>query len=283
MNSPSVRRTFQILRGLAESPRGLTLTEVAGALGLPKSSVHGILHTLSDLGCVRREAATGQFVLGLGIFELGAAYLKRLDLVQEFNEVAAAVVVATGETVQLAVLDGCDVIYVGRRDGTQLVRLASDIGRRLPAHATALGRALLAQRSDETVRALYRGVALQKLTPDTIDTVPGLLEDLAACRARGYAHDREETAVGVQCYATAIRNHGGDAIAAVSITAMSSRLTAKHAAKVIEHVRWAAEEISRRLGAPAGRPPVTVVPAAGAPAMKRRAPVRSRHRVRAMR
>jgi IclR family KDG regulon transcriptional repressor len=249
MNSPSVVRAVEILRELAGAPRGLTLTELARGLRLAKSSVHGIVYSLAGLGCVRREPETGRFSLGVGIFELGAAYLRRLDLVQEFNDVAAAVVARTGETVQLAVLDGRDVVYISKRDGTQPVRLVSEIGRRLPAHATALGRALLATHPDWALRELYRGVTLQRLTPYTVGSLPALLADLKATRTRGYAHDREQTALGIECFAAPIRNHTGEPVAALSVSAMTSRLTARHTATIIAQVQWAAAESSRRLGA----------------------------------
>jgi IclR family KDG regulon transcriptional repressor len=249
MNSPSVVRVVQILRELAGSPRGLTLTELARGLRLPKSSVRGIVYSLVGLGCVQREPETGRFGLGVGILELGAAYLRRLDPVQEFNEVASVVVARTGETVQLAVPDRRDVVYIGKRDGTQPVRLVSDIRRRLPAHATALGRALLATYPDRVVRALYRGVTLQRLTPYTVGMLQALLADLEATPTRGYAHDREQTALGIECFAAPIRNHGGEPVAALSVPAMSSRLTPGDTATIVAQVQWAAAGISRKLGA----------------------------------
>ena len=150
----------------------------------------------SKRGLLRR---VGQgFALGRRLAELGGAYLAAVDQVQEFHEASAQLETASEETMQLAVLDGLEVTYIARHDGRQPIRLASEIGRRLPANCTAIGKAALAALDPDDLANRMRGVQwLPTMTRNSHRTVSALLADLEAVRARGFAIDDEETAEGV--------------------------------------------------------------------------------------
>jgi DNA-binding IclR family transcriptional regulator len=206
--APAVTRAARILDELAvDGARPVPLSELARRVGAPKSSVANICAALVEAGLVRRTE-TG-FGLGRRVAELGGAYLGSLDLVSEFQAAVERLPVASEETAQLAILDGLDVTYLARHDGRQPIRLMSEIGRRLPASCTALGKATLAALPPDELDVRLRGVAaLPTLTPRSHRTVASLLDDLDEIRRRGYAIDDEETAEGVVCLAVALEPFG---------------------------------------------------------------------------
>jgi IclR family transcriptional regulator, blcABC operon repressor len=222
--APAVTRAASILDALSEHPSEPTpLSDLARRLGLPKSSVANICAALVEARLVRR-ADTG-FLLGRRVAELGGAYLATVDPVQEFYELADQLPVVSEETTQLALLDGLEVTYVARHDGRQPIRLASEIGRRLPASCTALGKAALASLDPADLAERLRGVeSLPVLTPNSHRRVADLLDDLDEVRRRGYAIDDEETAEGVVCLGVAIpRRRPDDGPYGVSVTLLKAR------------------------------------------------------------
>jgi IclR family transcriptional regulator, blcABC operon repressor len=221
--APAVTRAAAILDLLAENPAVPTpLSDLARRLGLPKSSVANITGALVDAGLAER--ADAGFRLGRRLAELGGAYLATVDQVQQFQELAGELPVAREETLQMAVLDGLEVTYVARHDGRQPIRLASDIGRRLPANCTALGKAALASLDPGELSERLRGVrTLPALTARSHRRVADLLEDLTEVRRRGYALDDEETAEGIVCLGVAIPRRAADAPYAVSVTLLKAR------------------------------------------------------------
>ena len=221
--APAVTRAAAILDALAEQPTAPTpLSDLARRLGLPKSSVANICAALVDAGLVRRVDAG--FTLGRRLAELGGAYLATVDQVQEFYDLADRLPVASEETTQMALLDGLEVTYVARHDGRQPIRLASEIGRRLPASCTALGKATLAALDPTDLAERLRGMeSLPTLTRNSHRRVADLLDDLDEVRRRGHAIDNEETSEGIICLGVAIpRRAGGDPYG-VSVTLLKAR------------------------------------------------------------
>ena len=224
--APAVTRAAAILDALAEQPAAATpLSDLARRLGLPKSSVANICAALVDAGLVRRAGAG--FALGRRLAELGGAYLATVDQVQEFYDLADRMPVASEETTQLALLDGLDVTYLARHDGRQPIRLASEIGRRLPASCTALGKATLAALEPADLAERLRGVeALPTLTRNSHRHVAQLLDDLDEVRRRGHAIDDEETAEGIICLGVAIPRRSDAEQYGVSVTLLKARADA---------------------------------------------------------
>jgi DNA-binding IclR family transcriptional regulator len=243
---PAVARAASILDTLAEdAPRPIGPSELARRLSLPKSSVINICNALVDARLARRTPAG--FALGVKLVELGGAYLSSVDLVREFLAVCGG----RTETIQLAVLgDGPDVIYLARHEGQEPVRLVSDVGRHLPAHCTATGKALLAQLPDDDLRARLAAVEpLRTLTPASIASVEGVMDDVGRVRARGYAIDDEETANGAFCVAACVPAHALDERAALSITVLKAGLDDARVERLAVAVRDIADHLGRRLGA----------------------------------
>jgi DNA-binding IclR family transcriptional regulator len=250
--APAVSRAAAILDALARDPsQGLGLSEIARRLDLPKSSVANICSALLEAGFLAR--AGDGYRLGRRLAELGGAYLTTVDQVQEFHAACALLEVASQETMQLAVLDGLEVVYIARHDGRQPVRLASEIGWRLPASCTALGKAALASLDDEELRRRLKGVTrLPALTPNSHRTVIQLLDDLTSVRRRGYAADDEETTLGVVCYGVALQARGSHQEPyAVSVTLLKARADHSHQTALVTELRRLAKLMTNpmRIGA----------------------------------
>jgi DNA-binding IclR family transcriptional regulator len=154
---------------------------------------------------------------------------------------------ATGETVQLAILDHLSVLYIRIRESRQAVRLSSSLGSRAPAYCTSVGKALLAFQPPEMVQQVI-DQGLKRMTPNTITDSDLLLSELASIRSRGYAIDDEEIEPGLRCVAAPIRDHTGQVVAAISVAAPVQRMTKKQVQGTIPSVVAAAEAISRRMG-----------------------------------
>jgi DNA-binding IclR family transcriptional regulator len=208
----SADRTLEILEALAGSGRR-TLGELSRTLNIPKSSLHGILRTMAQRGWVETDPTGTRFGLGLKALQVGSAYLDTDDVVGLLGGILDDLAAAFGETVHLGRLDGPHVVYVAKRESIHPLRLFSAIGRHLPAHATALGKVLLAERSPDELDARLPA-PLPRLTRHTIVDRARLEDELAEVRARGYAVDHEENTDGIVCVARAVpvRRPATDAI-----------------------------------------------------------------------
>lgn len=246
---PSVRRAAATLNALARSPAPARLAELARATGSPPSSQLAVCNTLVEAGLLSREA-DGRYRLGPHVLELSRAYLERADIHTAFERVASEPQALPEHTLVLSVLDGGDVVYIGRRRGPRALSVPYELGMRLPANCTASGKALLASHSDEDVRGRYAG-GLRALTPRSITDLDELLAELARWRRLGYAVDAEETAPGMTCIGAAISDSSGAVAGAIALSSVSSAMRGREVQRTAEEVRRVAGLISAALGAPA--------------------------------
>lgn len=244
----SAARALDILELLGRTDKPMSLTEIAGALGLPKSSTYHLLQTLVRRGYLESNSRSGPFLLGLKVVEVAGSYIRRVSFLEQFPTVAGQVVAACQETVQLAVLDGAEVVYLAKQDGTRPVRLVSRVGSRLPAHATALGKVLLAALPDAALNALFPRCTLVQMTPRTIATLGQLKEELSCVRAQGHALDDEETVEDLQCFAAPVRDFSGKVVAAISVSVPKSRVAEGSVDGYVTLIKDAAHELSQRIG-----------------------------------
>lgn len=194
--APAVTRSIRLLGLLADADGPRTLTELAAALGLAKSSTANICLALEAGGMIERSAHG--YRLGLRTAELGGAFAAQFNQIREFYSVCEASPVLSNELVQVALLDGSDALYLARHEGSRSLRLGTPLGSRLPAALSATGRALLMTLSDDEVRELLGADAVfPAVTERSTTTMDGLLEVLAAARRRGWAVDAEESFRGV--------------------------------------------------------------------------------------
>lgn len=213
----SADRALGVLEALAVAPAKSSLSDLSHTLGIPKSSLHGILHTLIRRGWVEADETGTRFGLGLRALQIGSSYVDGDQAVARLGGVLDALSAGFGETVHLGRLAGTAVTYLAKRESVHPLRLYSAIGRGLPAHATALGKALLARRPDVAARLSF---PLAALTPNTIVERDALAAELAAIAARGWAADREENSIGIACFAVALNDTD-----AISISIPTARLT----------------------------------------------------------
>jgi DNA-binding IclR family transcriptional regulator len=227
----SAGRTLDLLELLADQPQPWTLVDLARALGIPKSSLHGLLRTLTSRGWVRTDDTGTRFRLGMRALRVGAGYLDGDDNVGLLGGVLDELSRRFGETVHLGRLDGDQVVYLAKRESVHHLRLYSSIGRRLPAHATALGKALLAEHPDQVADRMLRW-PLARLTARTVTDRRAFHAALAEARTAGYAVDREENADGITCVAMAVPL-AVPAVDAVSVSVPVSRLGTELEASIV--------------------------------------------------
>ncbi|MEV4754635.1 IclR family transcriptional regulator [Micromonospora sp. NPDC049559] len=236
----SAGRTLDVLEALADSP-GRSLVDLARDLAIPKSSLHGILRTMTQRGWVTADPTGTRFRLGLRALQVGAAYLESDDATGLLARVLDDLAGRFGETVHLGRLDGRHVVYLAKRESVHPLRLYSAIGRQLPAHATALGKVLLAQRTDETVDRLLNW-PLARLTRHTITEPERLHAELAAIRERGYAVDHEENSEGIVCFAMAVPLRS-PSVDAISLSVPAARLGPESEERIVAALREAVEQV----------------------------------------
>ena len=222
----SAYRALDVLEAMARGPA--TLSELSRTLEIPKSSLHGLLRPLTERGWVAPTSGGNRFRLGVRALQVGARFVDEDELVAHVAPSLDRLAAVTGETMQHARLDGDRVVYLAKRDSAHPVRIISSIGSRLPAHATALGKSLLAARDDDEVRALLHP-PLAALTARTLTEWEPLAADLAATRDRGYAVDDQEAAEGLRCFAVAVPTGRGPQAAqpptdAISVSVPTFRL-----------------------------------------------------------
>lgn len=215
-NHRMLEKALQMLEYIASQPNGASLPELCRHLEMPKSSAYSLLMTFWNMGYLKR-GENGRFIVGMRLFELGSKFVENSDFFLYARDVLQDLAKAVGETAHLAALDGGDVVYLGKCEGAHLVRMSSSVGKRLPAYATALGKALLSGKSQAEVRELYRESGLRQITPHTITDMEQLLAQLEEVRRTGFAFEREESSLGVQCAAVPVCQSSGAVYLGLSV------------------------------------------------------------------
>lgn len=226
-----------------------TFSEIVAALGLPNSSAHNLLQTMARRGYLELDPATRTWRLGLRLWEVAQAYAGNRDVVALGRPLMETLVAITGETVQMARLDGTENVYLAIAESPHPMKLVSTVGARLAAHATGLGKVLLAGLSPEEAAARLAGVPLAAFTPHTIVDRGRLLAELARIRAAGYATDDEEYVIGCRCVAVPVRDASGAVPVALSVSIPTPRWTPEVAERARIALLDAAARLGRQLGA----------------------------------
>lgn len=247
----SARRVADILELVASAPAGMQLADISRALGIPRSSTHALLidMTHSRLLETRPESSPPVYRIGLLTFEVGSAFLRHLNLAEEARVVVDRLAAATSENAHLAILDGTDVIYVAKAESTNAMRVASFVGMRVPAHATSVGKVLLAELDPAELLSRYRTQPIKPLTPKTKTRMADIVAELRRVPRDGYALNDEESTVGLQCVAAPVRDASARVVAALSVCVPTVRMAGHDLTDFIGVVREHAEDLSRRLGA----------------------------------
>ncbi|GGS57205.1 IclR family transcriptional regulator [Planobispora rosea] len=248
--SASLRRALTVLeyvRDHTSTGQGLTLSRLAEALGLSKSTVLRLAVPLVEAGLLDRDRRSGAYRLGHGALRLGQAYLSTLDLRSVAAEETRELMRQVDETVHLVVYEPPYVVYIDKVENESKVRMASRVGSRGRLYCTAVGKAILAWQPEAVVEETV-AAGMPALTRYTITDPVRLRTELARIRQRGYAVDDRENEPEVRCVAAPIFNHDDAATAAVSVSGLTSRITAARVRDLGPLVARAALGISRKLG-----------------------------------
>lgn len=242
------------LCGLVAEADGLTLTAIAEGLDLPVSTVHRLLATLAAHGWVENDEADQTWAIGVEAFRVGQAFSRRMTPIAAARPVMRDLMEATGETANLGIFEGGDAVFVAQVESREPIRAFFRAGERRAAHASGIGKALLAARPPQEVERWLRGRRLDGFTARTITTAAALLADLDGIRARGFSIDDEERSPGMRCIAAAIFDENGEAVAALSISGPSQRIDPASLVRLGPVVRAAADRVTEVIG---GRRPAS--------------------------
>jgi len=242
----SAVRVLQVLEHLAEVGDA-SFAELTTELALPKSSASALLATMESSGWVERSALR-RYSVGLRAWQVGQRFRGHESITAFARPLMDALSEQTGETVQLARLDGMENVYIAISQSSNPMRLASSVGMRLPSHATGIGKALLSQL-DPTERARrVTGAQLTRLTDHTITDPERLLAVLAECALADFATDDEEYLEGCRCIAVPLHTGALGVETALSVTAPAFRTGPTWPADALPLLRAAATQLRTRLG-----------------------------------
>jgi len=240
----SLERAFGLLEAMADAGGTIGLSQLAAEAELPLPTIHRLVRTLVDLGYVRQEPSR-QYALGPRLIRLGETSSRLLG--RWARPYLLELVEGLGESANLAMLDGDQIVYVGHVMPSQnSMRMFTEVGRRVDPHTTAVGKAILAGDDDATVRALLARPGMGTRTAHTITSPDAFVEELALTRQRGYALDNEEQELGVRCVAVAVP---GDHRLALSISGPQPRMGDAVIDKAVGPLRAAAAAVSAELDA----------------------------------
>lgn len=236
----SVDRALRLLLMFREHQE-IRLSRVRDELKVGQSTAHRLMAMLVYHGFAAQDPATRVYRAGPALFEIGLAVVRNLDIRAAARPVLESLAAATGETVHLGLLEGNEVRFIDVVESELALRVSGRVGRRLPAHATSLGKAMLAAMTDDRVRALYPREALAAVTGRTMTRRSDLLAELERIRARGYARNSGESEEGVSSTGVAIVHPARGVLGAITIAVPLSRMTGqkeeRHAALLAEASR----------------------------------------------
>jgi IclR family acetate operon transcriptional repressor len=238
----SVERALELLERIADAGGETTLSDLADSSGLPLPSVHRIMRTLVQTGYARRQPSR-RYSLGARLIRLGDTASQALGAWA--TPYLAELTRATGETANMALLDGDQIVYVAQVPSPHAMRMFADVGRRVDAHASAVGKALMAHLSRDAVTAMLTRTGMHPHTERTITTINAMHRELAQVRELGYAVDDSEQDLGVRCYAVVVPDAPSNAT--ISISGPEGRMARIAVDEVIPFMQDVARKLSAEL------------------------------------
>jgi IclR family KDG regulon transcriptional repressor len=247
-----VVKVLRILEVLHDAPGGLQLKEIATQTAINKSTAYRFLAHLESAGYLFRDDQ-GTYVIGPKLARLGSGINYEEMLRKISRSVLQGLWEATGETVNLSILEGHQILYLDVIESSHTFRLASQLGSRRPLYCTSLGKAMAAHLPPSEVDELLSGMTLERQTPRTIIQRSKLKKDFEKIRQRGYAVDDEEAVLGARCVAVPVFDTAGKAVAAISISGPTTRVTPHRVTEFSTLLKKASAAISARLPGFPGR------------------------------
>lgn len=241
-------RAFDILEILSLERNGLGVTEIGNRLGLHKSTVHRILSAMAERGYIEKASEKGVYRIGLKLVEVSSIYLNNVELKTEAKPYLSELTLKMNQPSHLATLKGNDVVYIDKVEVVNSIRLYSQIGLRVPAYCSALGKSLLSGLLDMELEEKVSKMTFSAYTEHTITDRHELLRQVKQIREKGWALDDEEHEAGVRCIAAPVYDYRGKVIAAVSVSGPAGVISPGRDEEVAAMVKDIALKISKRLG-----------------------------------
>jgi DNA-binding IclR family transcriptional regulator len=244
---PALQRGLEVLGQFNRDARELSGADLARQLDLPRASVFRILQTLERAGFVEKVGDSTNYKLSIGVLRLGFEYLASMELTEHGRPVIEALRDQCGYSAHLVVRDRRDVVFVAKAAGRSALFHSIQVGARLPAHATVLGRALLSELDLPALLELYPEATLPSHTPKTPTTVALLKTLIDVDRANGYGISQGGFETGISTIAAPVFNDDHEVVAAVSITVPAQQLSDEQAAILVPQVQHAAQQLTHRI------------------------------------
>ncbi|GAA3572328.1 IclR family transcriptional regulator [Amycolatopsis ultiminotia] len=243
----SVDRAITVLELLARNGES-GITEIAGELGVHKSTASRLLSVLESHGLVEQLGERGKYAIGFGVVRLAGAATARMDLAKLGRRTCQAVAEELGETVNIAIADDGVAINISQARGAAAITTQNWTGQRTPLHATSSGKVLLAAMDDAERKRMLGHDELAPYTPRTTVDIDELESELERVAEDGYASCFEELELGMHAVAVPIRGTGGEVVAAMSASGPSYRLSKQRIRQIVRPMTEAAQELSAQLG-----------------------------------
>ncbi len=244
---PALQRGLQVLAQFSRDERALTGAELSRRLALPRASVFRILQTLEQMGFVERLGESAHYKLGMAVLRLGFEYLASMELTELGRPVIDELSNSSGLSAHLVVRDGREVVFVAKSIGRSFMFNSIQIGARLPAHATVLGRELLAELSESELAALYQGQKLPAYTEQTPTTIGALKQLIDADARRGYGISQGGFESAISTIAAPVMDSHGRVSAAISVTVPAQQIDPQQVDALVAQVCAAARQLSLRI------------------------------------
>lgn len=244
----SLARAISLLNALTDEDYGLSLSDLAQKVGLAPSTTHRLLTTLQEERFVRFDLERNVWLVGVQAFVVGNAFVRSRDLIAMSRPHMRNLMEDSSETVNLAVEDQGEAIYLGQVECRQMMRAIAKPGGRVALHCSGVGKALLSGLPDTEVTRIVQRRGLGRFTEKTIDTPAKLRQALSLARQQGYAFDDEENAIGLRCVASVIYDEYGHPLAGISLSGPTARLTDERVPVLGAMIVKAAADITTALG-----------------------------------
>lgn len=248
----SLDRALEVLVHLGEMQGG-TLSEIAAELGQSPATVYRILTTFQGRGFVDFDEQSQVWNIGPAAFLTGSQFLRRTSLVERARPIMRDLMEATGETANLGIERDGMVLFLGQVETHATIRAFFPPGTASAMHASGIGKALLCRMDDSRQRQVLAASQLEQFTPYTLTDPEAMIADLHAAKARGYAVDGEERNLGMRCIAAPVYNVFGEAVAGISVSGPTTRISKDHISELAVHVMQAAAHLTTAIGGN-GRP-----------------------------
>lgn len=242
----SLDRGIELLK-VVSSGNGMSLTEIASAAGQPASSVYRVLLTFQKHGVVEFAESEQLWHIGITAFRIGSTFLGRTRIVEQSRAVMQHLMVSTGETANLAIVDHNEVIFISQVETHEPIRAFFRPGTRGPIHASGIGKALMAYYPPQHLAEILNS-GLARFTSKTLTAAEALNSEMERIRTRGWAVDDEERTIGMRCVAAPVFNQSGEAVAGLSLSGPSVRVTPDRDEEYGKIVRAAADAVTEAIG-----------------------------------